>query len=411
MGRLFAREKKLHLEEQPVQTAPPVQDHLSCAASGNEKFVAALTNFILAHTEIMGFKVQLQIEKIAEQAGTIAAISQEFAAAAEETAASTEEISASMQQLNAASGQNMETLQSVNYQAQDIESLLTGMVSTMSQLQDQSRSIESINQNISQIADQTNLLALNAAIEAARAGEHGRGFSVVADEVRKLAGETKSAVSEVRDISEKINLRTDEVAQEILNLQSVFQNYTAESNHVVAEIEKSVSGIDQSTAAAENIANAAQQQTEGATDLATIAQELTASINFSERVREEVMDLTDIVKPQLDSTEDGRLMTILAARLSDHASFLRNTISIAGSKTKVTDHRNCGFGKWYHAHSGEYGHIKAFNDINHPHQRVHQAAQKIANDCTVDNLEELIQASTALLGNFIKLANTFRQIS
>ncbi|MDO3409940.1 methyl-accepting chemotaxis protein [Saccharibacillus sp. CPCC 101409] len=71
-------------------------------------------------------------------------------------------------------------------------------IDTLSSLQRQAESIRGIVQTIQEIASQTNLLALNAAIEAARAGEHGRGFDIVAKEVRKLASRVSDSIVEVR---------------------------------------------------------------------------------------------------------------------------------------------------------------------------------------------------------------------
>lgn len=61
--------------------------------------------------------------------------------------------------------------------------------------------VNSLTDDILNIASQTNLLALNASIEAARAGEAGRGFAVVATEISQLAAASQEAANRIQKIN------------------------------------------------------------------------------------------------------------------------------------------------------------------------------------------------------------------
>ena len=77
--------------------------------------------------------------------------------------------------------------------------------------------IEDAISGIRSISDNTNLLSLNASIEAARAGEAGKGFQVVASEIRKLSNETKSLLDNMHTLSESIIERTNNISSDLNN--------------------------------------------------------------------------------------------------------------------------------------------------------------------------------------------------
>lgn len=81
----------------------------------------------------------------------------------------------------------------------------------MEQLEQSTKKLGMVHQELEDIAGEVALLALNASIEAARLGEQGKGFDVVAMRMRQLADQSRQAIGNSAPLFRSIGEEVDRV--------------------------------------------------------------------------------------------------------------------------------------------------------------------------------------------------------
>lgn len=141
------------------------------------------------------------MQDISENASVINTNTDNVAKEVELIAEKTDELTGYTKDMKA-HAQSMESVARTNMESTDRK--VAEILEVLQKAIEDSNSVKQVNSltnDILNIASQTNLLALNASIEAARAGEAGRGFAVVASEISQLAAASQEAANNIQRIN------------------------------------------------------------------------------------------------------------------------------------------------------------------------------------------------------------------
>ena len=238
--------------------------------------------------EIVG-EIQGAVRAINSAAGEIASGNADLSSRTEQQAASLEETAASMEELTSTVRQNAENARSANQLsigAADVAErgghVVSQVVTTMGEINAQSRKIEDIIGVIDGIAFQTNILALNAAVEAARAGEQGRGFAVVAGEVRTLAQRSAAAAREIKGLISETVHKVGSGSQLVDSAGATMAEIVASVKRVTDIMGEISAASAEQTAGIEQVSNTVTHMDETTQQNAALVEEATAAARAME---------------------------------------------------------------------------------------------------------------------------------
>src|SRR6266849_4001802 len=232
------------------------------------------------------------IEEMIVSINQVATNTDSFSSFAIETASSMVEMNATTEEIGKSAKQTSELAKSVKEAASEGRQAVSGTVEGMgrieaavaeakkalNELAERSEEIGEIIRVIDEIAGQTNLLALNAAIIAAQAGDRGKAFGVVADEIRDLSERTSLSTDEIRTLIGNVQRSVESAAEQM----SVSALRVSDGVRLTARAEQVLQKIldltAKSTSSIAGIARATEEQARGSAAATTAIEQVTKMV-------------------------------------------------------------------------------------------------------------------------------------
>lgn len=245
--------------------------------------------------------------QVAENMTSVVAAMEQSTANIDSVASASEEMGTTIKEITAGSSRAQQITQDAVSKAVDTQE-------TMTELGDAVSNISSISETINDISEQTNLLSLNATIEAARAGEAGKGFAVVAQEIKALATQTADAISEIKKITEGVEIKTEDSASKISSITATINDINVTVTGIVASME------EQSITTNEIVSNVAQ----ASAGIVEINENVVSGSHMTQQVNR---DIIKVKEQSVEVKNNSKQITHSAENLSNMSDRLTGLVS------------------------------------------------------------------------------------
>ncbi len=236
-----------------------------------------------------------------QKASLVASAAQEAGMSVQGVASAAEQLSASIREITQQVTQSARISEQAARDARDTDRIVL-------ELSAGAQKIGQIIGLITTIAGRTNLLALNATIEAARAGDAGKGFAVVASEVKTLAQQTSKATDEISEQIGQIQNSTGDAVAAIRAITATIEQVSMIANNIAASVE-------QQGAATSEIARNVQRTSASTIEVTANIDGVSQAANETGAAAAQVLDAAGKLARQTGhlSTEVGAFVTSVRA--------------------------------------------------------------------------------------------------
>ena len=198
-----------------------------------------------------------------------------------------------------------------------IRAEVSGMASRILALDERTREVSSIVDDVKTLADQSNMLAINAAIEAVRNGDSGKGFGVVAKEMRRLADQSIRATERIRDVLDGVSMSMREAAQMSEQGEGRVQVSLDAVRNSGAQLQKLAAIIGDTSGSVRQITQAVAQQDSGTHQIAQAIQELSGQMQRTLQAVEETRTVTQSVQTLAEVMSGAATKALRSGTLDD----------------------------------------------------------------------------------------------
>ena len=305
------------------ELAQSLNDMVSSLRSMFKDIATGVENLASSSTQLSSISQQIsgRSEDSALKSTQVASAAEEMSSNMTSVAAAVEEASTNVGTVATAAEEMNVTISEISQQASKAKQKAEGAVQVSTETNERvkalgqvAKDVGSITETITEIAEQTNLLALNATIESARAGESGKGFAVVANEIKELARQTASA--------------TDEIRQQINNIQNTTASTVSEIDHIREEIQEVNDYVTSIAAAIEEQTTATREISESVSQASAGIQDASANVAQTSSVTKEIAkDISDVSHAAKETNTGSSQVSDSASELSSLAEKLKRMVS------------------------------------------------------------------------------------